>query len=175
MSRRLREHANDPDKLPILIFPEGTCINNSAVMMFKKGSFEIGATIHPVAIKYDARFGDPYWNSSKYGYVRYLLMMMTSWAIVCDVWYLPPMTRREGESAIDFANRVKSEIAHKGGLVDLGWDGQLKRQAVKPQLIELQQQHFTNSIQLPAEDKGGLGRALGGQAEELAEAEKKDN
>ena len=27
--------------------------------------------------------------------VTYVLMMMTSWAIVCDVWYLPPMTRDE--------------------------------------------------------------------------------
>ena len=25
----------------------------------------------------------------------YLLMMMTSWAIVCDVWYLPPMQKQE--------------------------------------------------------------------------------
>ena len=23
----------------------------------------------------------------------YLMLMMTSWAIVCDVWYLPPMTK----------------------------------------------------------------------------------
>lgn len=88
VSHRLREHAEDKSKLPILIFPEGTCINNSAVMMFKKGSFEINAPIYPVAIKYDARFGDPFWNSSKYGYARYMLMMMTSWAIVCDVWYV---------------------------------------------------------------------------------------
>lgn len=29
----------------------GTCINNTSVMMFKKGSFEIGATIYPVAMK----------------------------------------------------------------------------------------------------------------------------
>lgn len=86
VTRRLKEHADDKTKLPILIFPEGTCINNSAVMMFKKGSFELNAPIYPVAIKYDARFGDPFWNSSKYGYARYLLMMMTSWAIVCDVW-----------------------------------------------------------------------------------------
>lgn len=47
--------------------------------------------------------------------------MMSSWAIVCDVWYLPPMHRKEGESAIDFANRVKSVIARQGGLVDLQW------------------------------------------------------
>ncbi|OTF69193.1 hypothetical protein BLA29_009852 [Euroglyphus maynei] len=132
--------------MPILIFPEGTCINNSAVMMFKKGSFEIGATIHPVAIKYDARFGDPFWNSSKYGYLRYWMMMMTSWAIVCDVWYLPPMTRQSNESAIEFANRVKSKIASKGGLVDLEWDGQLKRQPVKPEWIKQQQWKFSQTL-----------------------------
>ncbi len=110
-------------------------------MMFKKGSFEIGATVYPVAIKvrimglsscvkcyfnhqfytfqlynqlseknkaktiieytfsrvlssqYDPRFGDAFWNSSKFGMVNYLLRMMSSWAIVCSVWYLPPMSR----------------------------------------------------------------------------------
>lgn len=29
----------------------GTCINNTSVMMFKKGSFEVGGTIYPAAIK----------------------------------------------------------------------------------------------------------------------------
>lgn len=29
----------------------GTCINNTSVMMFKKGSFEIGCNVYPVAIK----------------------------------------------------------------------------------------------------------------------------
>lgn len=113
-------------------------------MMFKKGSFEIGGTIYPVAIKvssiccisnhrlissspwcywlfitgttrvsvyfrrasqafsylifclsvsqYDPRFGDAFWHSSKYNMVSYLLRTMTSWAIVVNVWYLPPMT-----------------------------------------------------------------------------------
>ncbi|VTJ64932.1 Hypothetical predicted protein [Marmota monax] len=114
-------HVQDKSKLPILIFPEGTCINNTSVMMFKKGSFEIGATVYPVAIKYDPQFGDAFWNSSKYGMVTYLLRMMTSWAIVCSVWYLPPMTREKDEDAVQFANRVKSAIARQGGLVDLLW------------------------------------------------------
>lgn len=38
----------------------GTCINNTSVMMFKKGSFEIGGTIYPVTIKVSkSRGGDP--------------------------------------------------------------------------------------------------------------------
>nr|XP_031544443.1 glycerol-3-phosphate acyltransferase 3 isoform X3 [Vicugna pacos] len=121
VTQRLREHIADKKKLPILIFPEGTCINNTSVMMFKKGSFEIGGTIHPVAIKYNPQFGDAFWNSSKYNMVSYLLRMMTSWAIVCDVWYMPPMTREKGEDAVQFANRVKSAIAVQGGLTELPW------------------------------------------------------
>ena len=62
--------------------------------------------------------------------MTYLLMMMTSWAIVVDVWYLPPMEMRPGENSVEFAERVKHEIAKKGGLVELLWDGNLKRSKV---------------------------------------------
>ncbi|XP_037947654.1 glycerol-3-phosphate acyltransferase 3 isoform X1 [Teleopsis dalmanni] len=146
VAERLRQHVSDPSNPPILIFPEGTCINNTSVMQFKKGSFEVGGVIYPVAIKYDPRFGDAFWNSSKYSMIQYLYMMMTSWAIVCDVWYLPPMYRQEGESAVDFANRVKSVIAKQGGLVDLVWDGQLKRMKPKKEWKEMQQIEFTKRL-----------------------------
>ncbi|XP_073680923.1 glycerol-3-phosphate acyltransferase 3 isoform X1 [Garra rufa] len=146
VAKRLKDHIADKTKLPILIFPEGTCINNTSVMMFKKGSFEIGGTIYPVAIKYDPQFGDAFWNSAKYNMVSYLLRMMTSWAIVCNVWYLPPMTRQDGEDAVHFANRVKSAIADQGGLVDLSWDGGLKREKVKESLKEEQQKMYSSMI-----------------------------
>ncbi|XP_065367247.1 glycerol-3-phosphate acyltransferase 4 isoform X3 [Calliphora vicina] len=146
VAERLKQHVSDPNNPPILIFPEGTCINNTSVMQFKKGSFEVGGVIYPVAIKYDPRFGDAFWNSSKYSMLQYLYMMMTSWAIVCDVWYLPPMYRQQGESAIDFANRVKSVIAKQGGLVDLVWDGQLKRMKPKKEWKEMQQVEFIKRL-----------------------------
>lgn len=153
VAKRLTDHVQDKSKLPILIFPEGTCINNTSVMMFKKGSFEIGTTVYPVAIKYDPRFGDAFWNSSKYGMVNYLLRMMTSWAIVCSVWYLPPMNREEGEDAVQFANRVKSAIARQGGLVDLLWDGGLKREKVKEVYKEEQQKLYSKMISGNHEDR----------------------
>ncbi|XP_072747202.1 glycerol-3-phosphate acyltransferase 3 isoform X2 [Anoplolepis gracilipes] len=146
--KRLKKHVSDPANPPILIFPEGTCINNTSVMQFKKGSFEVDSVIYPVAIKYDPRFGDAFWNSSRYSMLQYLYMMMSSWAIVCDVWYLPPMYRNEGESAIDFANRVKSVIARQGGLVDLQWDGQLKRMKPKKEWREKQQEEFSKRFKV---------------------------
>ncbi|KAL1505601.1 hypothetical protein ABEB36_005129 [Hypothenemus hampei] len=143
--QRLREHTSNPKNPPMLIFPEGTCINNTSVMQFKKGSFEVGCPIYPVAIKYDPRFGDAFWNSNKYSMGHYLLMMMTSWAIVCDVWYLPPVHQNEGETSVDYANRVKHLIAQQGGLVDLVWDGQLKRSKPKKEWMEEQQQKISKA------------------------------
>uniref|UniRef100_A0A7E4VJ96 PlsC domain-containing protein n=1 Tax=Panagrellus redivivus TaxID=6233 RepID=A0A7E4VJ96_PANRE len=135
VANALRTHAENPNNLPVLIFPEGTCINNTSVMQFKKGSFEAGQTVYPIAMKYDPRFGDAYWNSHENGWFHYLLHMMSSWAIICNVWYLPAMNKGPNESAVQFANRVKRTIASRGGLVDMEWDGQLKRQPVSQKLI----------------------------------------
>uniref|UniRef100_A0A8L7T4T7 PlsC domain-containing protein n=2 Tax=Brugia malayi TaxID=6279 RepID=A0A8L7T4T7_BRUMA len=142
VAEKLREHVDNKNLLPILIFPEGTCINNTSVMMFKKGSFEVGTTIYPIAMKYDSRFGDPFWNSSQHGWFENCFRMFTSWAIICDVWYLEPMMKFPNENAIDFANRVKKEIAMRGGLVDLQWDGELKRSRVPTKLILHQQKKY---------------------------------
>uniref|UniRef100_A0A7E4VPV4 PlsC domain-containing protein n=1 Tax=Panagrellus redivivus TaxID=6233 RepID=A0A7E4VPV4_PANRE len=147
VSHALEDHVNDPTKLPILIFPEGTCINNTSVMLFKKGSFEVASTIYPIALKYDNRLGDAFWNSHTTGYFAYLMGMMTSWALICDVWYLPSVTRQDDETAIDFARRVKRMIAKKGGLVDLEWDGNLKRSNVPERLKQEQKEMFYNYLQ----------------------------
>lgn len=53
--------------------------------------------------------------------IQYLAVVMTSWAIVADVWYLPPMRQEPDEDAFQFADRVKSVIARRGGLVDCVW------------------------------------------------------
>jgi glycerol-3-phosphate O-acyltransferase 3/4 len=147
VTERLKKHVENSRNLPILIFPEGTCVNNTSVMQFKKGSFEISPVIYPVAMKYDNTLGDAFWNSSRQSMLHYLLRMMTSWAIVCEVWYLPAMTRGRDESAIDFANRVKKSIARAGGMVDLEWDGQLKRQPVKQSLVDAQRVRYSRYIQ----------------------------
>ena len=148
VAKRMRDHVNDKTNMPILIFPEGTCINNTSVMMFKKGCFEIETTIYPVAIKYDMRFGDAFWNSSKHTMLESLILMMTSWCIVVDVFYLEPMMKRDDEDASQFAQRVKSAIAKKGSFVDLNWDGMLKRTAPKLDLMYEQQHKYVRQLKL---------------------------
>ncbi|BHF59904.1 glycerol-3-phosphate acyltransferase [Sparganum proliferum] len=146
VAKRLREHVATPGAPPILIFPEGTCINNTSVMKFKKGCFEVGAVIHPVAIRYDPRYADCFWNSSQDSLFQYLLKMMSSWAMVVDVWYLPPERPLPGEDGIQFAARVKRIIAKQGGLTAMDWDGELKRSHPKPTLKLTQQKLFSEMI-----------------------------
>lgn len=43
---------------------------------------------------------------------------------------------------MDFANRVKKEIALCGGLVDMDWDGELKRAKVPVAMRARQQQRL---------------------------------
>jgi glycerol-3-phosphate O-acyltransferase 3/4 len=49
---RIKQHVNNEKNLPLLLFPEGVCVNNEYCVMFKKGAFELGATVYPIAIKY---------------------------------------------------------------------------------------------------------------------------
>ncbi|EDV95125.1 glycerol-3-phosphate acyltransferase 3 [Drosophila grimshawi] len=127
LTSMLRLHATERGKPPILLFPEGTCINNTAVMQFRKGSFAISNVIYPIALHYDRRFGDAFWDSTRCSVLRYIIMVISSWTILCDVWYMPPIKRRPTESSIEFANRVKAAIAAQAGIEDLPWDGNLKR------------------------------------------------
>ncbi|CAL8101504.1 unnamed protein product [Calicophoron daubneyi] len=147
---RLRSHVASPDSAPLLIFPEGTCINNTSVMKFKKGCFEVGAPIHPVAIRYNPLFADCFWNSSRDGLLHYAFKMMTSWAMVVDVWYLPPTEMHAGEDGIAFARRVQQSIAHCGGMLDMDWDGELKRRRPKDTMKHAQQKYISEYL-LPSE------------------------
>ncbi|KAH7984261.1 hypothetical protein HPB52_018689 [Rhipicephalus sanguineus] len=54
----------------------------------------------------------------------------------------------DDESSVEFANRVKSKIAEQGGLLDLNWDGLLKRTYVKREWKEQQQKDFSQRLKL---------------------------
>eukprot|EP00871_Galdieria_phlegrea_P001193 jgi/Galph1/2074/GphlegSOOS_G756.1 len=139
VQKLLREHVLNPSNEPMLVFPEGTCVNNEYCIMFKKGSFELGAEVIPVAIKYNKRYANPYWDSSQCGFLRHLWDLMTSWAVVADVYYLEPVKQEPGESAANFAKRVKRIIANRIGLIEVDWDGFLKRHRLSAKFIQQRQ------------------------------------
>ena len=112
----------------MLVFPEGTCVNTDHIIQFKKGVFSLDddIAICPVALKYNSIFVDAYWNSRRYSFQRHLFNLMTSWALICDVYYLEPQYRQKGETPADFAQRVQLMIARRGNLVARDWDGYMK-------------------------------------------------
>ncbi|KAI8800107.1 hypothetical protein BJ742DRAFT_94076 [Cladochytrium replicatum] len=129
VSKMIREHVHSPWKSPLLIFPEGTCVNNEYTVLFHKGAFELDAAVCPVAIKYNKRWADAYWSTKTQTFVTHILYLMTRWALVADVWYLPPMKKLDGESSAQFADRVKAIISKQARLKNLSWDGYYKNYA----------------------------------------------
>ncbi|CAL5072370.1 unnamed protein product [Urochloa decumbens] len=152
-ARKLRDHVQQPDNNPLLIFPEGTCVNNQYTVMFKKGAFELGCAVCPIAIKYNKIFVDAFWNSKKQSFTMHLVRLMTSWAVVCDVWYLTPQYLREGETSIAFAERVREMIAARAGLKKVPWDGYLKHNRPSPKHTEEKQRIFAESVLMRLEEK----------------------
>ncbi|XP_042375741.1 glycerol-3-phosphate acyltransferase 9-like [Zingiber officinale] len=153
VAKKLREHTQGVDNNPLLIFPEGTCVNNHYTVMFKKGAFELGCAVCPVAIKYNKIFVDAFWNSKKQSFTTHLAQLMTSWAVVCDVWYLEPQYIRPGETPIEFAERVRDMISVRAGLKKVPWDGYLKYFRPSPKLTERKQQIFAESVLQRLEEK----------------------
>lgn len=54
------------------------------------------------------------------------LKLMTSWAVVCDVYFLEPQVKRPDEKSSEFADRLQQIIADKAKLKIAPWDGYLK-------------------------------------------------
>lgn len=134
------------DAVPLLLFPEGTCVNNEYVVQFKKGAFELGATIIPVAVKYNKLFSDAFWNSRKESFLMYVVRLMTNWALVVDVYFLEPTTQQPGETAIEFAERVKSSIAERGGLENTQYNGYMKYLRPSQKVIGYRQKRTSRSL-----------------------------
>ncbi|KAI8820649.1 uncharacterized protein EV422DRAFT_557304 [Fimicolochytrium jonesii] len=169
LAQKMRLHVSNPNNVPLLIFPEGTCVNNEYTVLFHKGAFDLDAVVAPVAIKYNKRWADAYWHSKTQTFTKHLLYLMTRWALVADVHYLPPRSRKPGQSAVEFANEVKADISTVAKLKNLSWDGYFKNFApAKDKQVRLQEHPQTRygAVLLnrmrnrPARDRlGGLRRS----------------
>uniref|UniRef100_A0A1I7ZDA7 PlsC domain-containing protein n=1 Tax=Steinernema glaseri TaxID=37863 RepID=A0A1I7ZDA7_9BILA len=117
--------ARDDKVDPVLLFPEGYCTNNSAVIQFRKAVFEDNINIYPIAIKQNSVLGDAFWKEDSF--IIYLWRLFTSWAIVYNVYYLPPMTKLPEESQEQFALRVQKTIAQAANIDTVSLDLKLLR------------------------------------------------
>jgi len=146
VAEKIKKHVCDPKNLPLLLFPEGVCVNNEYCVMFKKGAFELGATVYPIAIKYNKLFSDPFYNSRTQTFVTHLLRLMKSWAVVCDVYYMEPQAIQPGESTVDFTDRIKKMICKKAGIIDVPWDGYLKYFKPSEKFVQERRKLYADSL-----------------------------
>ena len=69
-------------------------------------------------------------------FTTYLMKLMTSWAVVADVWYMEPQEMGPDEDSIQFAERVRGMICERAGITPVPWDGMLKYYRPSPKMTE---------------------------------------
>jgi len=170
LKRKMRGHVTSPNAFPLLIFPEGTCVNNRYTVQFKRGAFDLGedVVVHPVAIRYNKTFVDAFWNSKRQSFTQHLLTLMTSWAVVADVYSLEPQRRAPGESTEDFASRVQHIIAERAGLTVVPMDGYWKHYKPSKRFTEKRRIAFAGYLRERC-DALGIDLGADGAADESGE------
>ncbi|CAO3599013.1 unnamed protein product [Absidia cylindrospora] len=132
LSQKLKNHVMSPMTWPnpMIIFPEGTCVNNQYTIRFQKGAFELGVKVCPVGIKYDSTYGTPYWDTRK-GFLYYAFYRMTRWVTPIKVVYGDPQVPLPDEDPVEFGDRVKHVVTSSIGLQSENFNGMAKRDMLK--------------------------------------------
>ena len=103
--------------------------------------------------RYNKIFVDAFWSSRTQSFGMHLVELMTSWAVVADVYFLEPQHKQPGETSIEFAARVQKMIAKKARLKVVPWNGMLKYFSPSPKLCEAKREIFGNSLKAKLEQK----------------------
>lgn len=111
----IRERATSCTR-PILIFPEGTTVNQTSVISFKRGAFVAGTPVQPVAcrIAWTNTTGvDPAWVNDGPSQLSVLIRLMATWRNHMEVHFLPVHrpSKAEVEDPDLFADNVRRRIA----------------------------------------------------------------
>ncbi|MES1910062.1 MAG: hypothetical protein MHM6MM_002723, partial [Cercozoa sp. M6MM] len=116
---RISQHIRADGNNRLLIFPEGTCVNNHHVVMFKRGVFDLpDVEICPIAIKYNDVFADCFWSSRDRSFQGHLF---------------------------DLA-RVQAMIAKRAGAINTSWNGYLKYFRPSARFVEQRRAEFARVL-----------------------------
>jgi len=138
-------YASNVTKDPILLFPEGYCSNGTAVSQFRRACFVENVDIYPISITQDPRLGDAFWKEDTF--LPYLFRLMTSFGIIYNVRYLPPMRRNLNETSEKFAQRVQGKIADASNIDIVPFDlNVLKRMSEQKRIHGYSQNKCANII-----------------------------
>jgi len=102
----------------VLIFPEGTCTNRSALITFRLGAFIPGVPVQPVIMRYDNCYDTVTWTWEGIPAWKAIVFSLSQFRIQHSVEFLPPYSPSEEEIAKPqlFANNVRAVMAARMGV-----------------------------------------------------------
>jgi lysophosphatidylcholine acyltransferase/lyso-PAF acetyltransferase len=107
------ERIQRPECRPVLVFPEGTNGNGRAVLQFRKGLFEGGLPVRPVAISCPHRYFDLCQVDHRPKQHFFLILCGVYHRLFIDVLDEHQPSDEEKADAALFAGNVQAEIAHQ--------------------------------------------------------------
>eukprot|EP01065_Artemidia_motanka_P020768 TRINITY_DN2480_c4_g1_i1.p1 TRINITY_DN2480_c4_g1~~TRINITY_DN2480_c4_g1_i1.p1 ORF type:complete len:583 (+),score=166.78 TRINITY_DN2480_c4_g1_i1:118-1866(+) len=112
----LDERAKGAGWPQVILFPEGTTTNGMALVQFRRGAFNPGVPVQPVAFEFPNDI-DSSWtfgvHGPMFGMFTIIARLMSSWHNPMHVTYLEPYIPSDAEKADSqlFADNVRMEIA----------------------------------------------------------------
>jgi len=98
----IKARAKEPESVPLMMFPEGTCNMQRGLFQFKRGAFEPGLPVQMVAFKYVYHHFNPTWNGRAVGgndLADLALRLASQFVNRLEVAFLPPYTPSTEEAA----------------------------------------------------------------------------
>ena len=110
----LSKHAKDTKQTRhLMVFPEGTCTNRSALITFKRGAFVPGEPVQPVCLEWPDIGFDLTWTAAGPNRLALVFHLLCQPFIKLKVHFLPVYVPNE-EEKVDpelFAKNVRAEMA----------------------------------------------------------------
>lgn len=112
---RIETYAKDKNRPQVLLFPEGTCSNGTAILGFKTGAFSPLLPIQAVAVSYPGRLSlDISWVSVGPGILVLMSRLLHSWYVPMTVsWLTPsePPAIKSSDAPLVFMRSVRQTLA----------------------------------------------------------------
>lgn len=120
--KQIIDSADDNDRYPVLLFPEGTTTNGEALLQFQKQAFLTPYKVQPMLIRYSLPIVPPGWNTVSYtsqSYYEYIWQLISLPFCIIYVDAIQSISMEaEGKADIDtfttnaqiiFANHLKTK------------------------------------------------------------------
>ncbi|KAG1962307.1 PlsC domain-containing protein [Pimephales promelas] len=116
LTETLRRYCSSPNALPLLLFPEEDTTNGrTGLLKFSSWPFSVSDSVQPVALLVKRPFIAL--NTPESSWLKELLWTFFVPFTVYHVRWLPPLSKEDGESHIEFASKVQELLASKLGVI----------------------------------------------------------